>query len=197
MHPDTEIKYKSKEIGYGVYATKMIPAGTIMYVQCGLDIVIPKDSPLMSDTRYLSTIKKFAFVGPEGEHVVGWDNSRFVNHCCHPNTVTTGYGFEIAVRDIGQGQEITSDYGLFNMEPDLPVSCFNKGCRGVVRRCDFDKLSAKYDEIIRGALPALCDVDQPLFSFLDYETIERLGDFFGRGEYLPLSAVKEKTQPPR
>jgi len=43
MHPDTEIRFISKEIGYGVVAKKIIPKGTITWVQDELDqIYTPK-----------------------------------------------------------------------------------------------------------------------------------------------------------
>lgn len=37
IHPKTELRFISKEVGYGVFATDFIPAGTITWVLDKLD----------------------------------------------------------------------------------------------------------------------------------------------------------------
>jgi hypothetical protein len=37
LHPDTELRFVNRTIGYGVFATRMIPRGTITWVRDRLD----------------------------------------------------------------------------------------------------------------------------------------------------------------
>jgi hypothetical protein len=116
IHPDTQLKWINVHTGWGVFATAFIPRGTIVYVQDALDIVITVDSPLLTDPRYRQWVDKYSVIEPNGNRVMCWDIAKYVNHCCHYNTLSTGYGFEIAVRDIYTDEELTDDYGLFNLQ---------------------------------------------------------------------------------
>lgn len=44
-----------------------------------------------------------------------WDNGRFVNHSFNANCLSTAYDFEIAIRDIQPGEQLTDDYGYLNI----------------------------------------------------------------------------------
>ena len=41
-----------------------------------------------------------------------------MNHDDQANTLTTGYGFEVAVRDVDEGEELTDDYRIFSTHHD-------------------------------------------------------------------------------
>ena len=43
IHPNTELRFINKEVGYGVVATKPIPAGTITWVLDKLDRTFTPD----------------------------------------------------------------------------------------------------------------------------------------------------------
>jgi len=115
MHPDTEIQFISNEIGYGVVATKLIPKGSITWVQDELDQVY---TPLqISKMREISRqmIDKYSFRNNKGNFVLCWDKSKYVNHSFRSNCLSTAYDFEVAVRDIYPGEELTDDYGYLNV----------------------------------------------------------------------------------
>ena len=42
-------------------------------------------------------------VRPPGTEDEDFDHGKYENHACDPNTLTTGFGFDIAVRDIQPG----------------------------------------------------------------------------------------------
>ncbi|WP_415035703.1 SET domain-containing protein [Flavobacterium sp.] len=116
IHPDTEIRFISEQVGYGVVATKLIPKGTITWVQDELDrVYTPEEvqqlSPLMRD--YLET---YCFTNNRGEKVLCWDYAKYVNHSFVPSCFSTAYDFEIAIRDIQPGEQLTDDYGYLNLE---------------------------------------------------------------------------------
>jgi len=44
IHPHTRLQYINEPIGYGVFATQLIPKGTMVYVQDKLDVeVLPTE----------------------------------------------------------------------------------------------------------------------------------------------------------
>ncbi len=148
--------------------------GTIVYVKDALEAVVTPDSPLLQDERYAPTLKKYAYTDSEGNLVLSWDIGKFVNHCCQANTLSTGYGFEIAVRDIQAGEEITDDYGLFSFDDEMSLCCDNGPCRRVVRVEDFDDNVARWDSLTFAAIRHLREVDQPLLSLLDDDVLTAL-----------------------
>ena len=120
IHPHTLLKHVSPDMGYGVFASEFIPAGTITYVKDELEIDIESSHDLLQHPDYGPLIDKFAYREPGGRYIIGWDLSKYVNHSCNANTISTGYGFEIALRDIQQGEQLTDDYGLFNISRPHP-----------------------------------------------------------------------------
>ena len=177
IHPYTEIKKVNDIIGLGVFATRFIPRGTITFAVDQLDLQItPEQLSTMTDD-YRLIIDKYAYVDEKGNSIVSWDHGKYVNHSCTPNTMSTGYGFEIAIRDILPGEEITDDYGLFNLTEPMPVSCCSEGCRGHVLPNDIDTFADSWDALLKVVLKNVQDVDQPLLCYLNDQTIQELNAF--------------------
>lgn len=183
MHPHCEVRTVNDQVGAGVFATAFIPAGTVAYVEDPLDIVIPPDSPLLENPVLRPTIDKYAVLEPGQRRVIGWDAAKYVNHCCQGNIISTGYGFEIALRDIQPGEEIRDEYGLFNLGWTMELNCPHKdACRGFLRPDDFEKFAADWDAQIQAVLRRVMDVPQPLWPLLDAETTAALRHFVHTGE---------------
>lgn len=174
IHPDTKFSWISAQKGYGIIATKKIPRGSITFVQDPLDIAIGIDDERLKDPRIKDYIEKFSYVISSKQLVVSWDHAKYMNHCCFSNTLTTGYGFEIAIRDIEAGEEITDDYGVFTIRHSMKISCSIEKCRQKVGIEDFDSLSEQWDTKIQNALKQLPQVDQPLLDLVPQETRELL-----------------------
>ncbi len=166
LHPNTRIQLISDEIGSGVVATALIPKGTVVYVEDPLDIVLAPDHPLIRHPAYADTIETYSYRDASGSYVICWDGAKYINHACNPSTLTTGYGFELAIRDIQPGEEITDDYAIYNCPVFGPLRCGEPDCRGEVRPDDFDRLAHGWDARIREALQRYQDVDQPLSAYL-------------------------------
>jgi hypothetical protein len=171
----------SPVVGYGVFATALIRAGTITYVQDSLDIIVPRESPLLKDARYREMIHRYSVVEPDGSRVLCWDLAKYVNHCCHANTMTTGWGFEIALRDIPPGDEIRDEYGLFNLDDGMPLHCHFPDCRVILRREDAVQLADRWDYLIQQALLRLETVPQPLLTYLPQETLAEVRAYLHSG----------------
>lgn len=198
IHPHTELRLINEQMGYGVFATHFIPKGTIVYARCKMDQTFEPGDPMLADPRYIDTLEKYTYVEPSGTRVLCWDIGKYVNHCCHPSTLTTGYGFEVALRDIWPGQEITDDYGIFNCGIPIPLICAKDNCRGMLTPGDFDRHVEGWDTRIRAALPFTTEVDQPLWSFLASETVKDLKHFIKTGKgYRSIATQKAALPKPR
>jgi hypothetical protein len=196
IHPSTEVRWISSEKGYGVFATALIPKGTISYVKDELDLVLTQDHPLVLDERYKAIVDRYSYVDGSGNYILSWDHAKYVNHCCYPNTLTTGYGFEIAIRDIHPGDEITDDYGVFTVEHEMEMCCTRRGCRKIVRHEDFDLLIEQWDQGIVNALANFRKVDQPLETFLDVAIALQLQSYLNEGgDYISVAIQKPQMSP--
>lgn len=197
IHPKTEIKFINDTVGYGVFATDFIPEGTITYVKDSLEIVITPDDYLKHTPEMREAIDKYSYIDAKGDRIVSWDFAKYVNHCCKCNTISTGYGFEVAIRDIYPGEQITDEYGIFNSDVEFDLICAEEGCRKKITFDDFDLYYEDWDKKIRKSLPKLFEVEQPLLSFLDDETKRELDSYFlNEKEYKSIYALKYKKEVP-
>jgi hypothetical protein len=170
IHPNTELKFINEEVGYGVFATTDIPEGTIVYVKDSLEISISQTEFSLHNPEMQEVIEKFSYIDESGSRIISWDFAKYVNHCCNCNTMSTGYGFEIALRDIAAGEQITDEYGLFNMDHDMNLSCNEQCCRKKITPDDFDLHYKTWDEKIKLSLKKIFSVNQPLLAFVDEKT---------------------------
>lgn len=177
VHPDTEIKFINSQIGYGLFAVKKIPEGTIVYVKDDLEIMISQEQYKQYSEHLKKYIDRFSYIDPEGYRIISWDFAKYTNHCCDPNTISTGYGFEFAIKDIQPGEQITDEYGIFNLDRVLEVSCDKKNCRKFIKPDDFETYYKEWDEKIKKSLPKIFTVEQPLYIFLDEKTKQELEEY--------------------
>jgi hypothetical protein len=184
IHPDTEVRFVSEHIGRGVFATAPIPRGTIIYVRDPLETRLAPSQFNALDAEHKQIAEKYSYIDAEGHMVMSWDHAKFMNHCCECNTIGTGYGFEIAIRDIQAGEELTSEYGVLNLQLEYEIGCGCVGCRSVLRRTDIDVHHPQWDQWIVAALKRVRDVPQPLWSIMDAATRAEVERYLaGGGSY--------------
>ncbi len=173
MHPATELRFIDEEIGYGIVATQDIPRGTITWVQDELDqIFVPAQVSAMSKTAQ-EMINKFSFRNNKGNFVLCWDLSKYVNHSFRSNCISTAYDFEIAVRDISAGEELTDDYGYLNVtEAFLPREEHTP--RKAVYPDDLLNYHRDWDQQLEQAFRDLEQVPQPLKRLLSPTLVKKL-----------------------
>lgn len=182
IHPDTELKHVDEKKGRGIFATNTIPKGTITYVKDPLEIEIKPGDPRLNKPDIKDLIETYSYIDENGTRILSWDNAKYVNHCCRCNTMSTGYGFEIAIKDIETGEEITDEYGMFNFEYTLELNCNKSDCRKKVSGCDLESKHEEWDSMIRPALALIPKVNQPLLNFLESETRNQLQKYLATGE---------------
>lgn len=173
IHPKTEIKFISKEIGYGVVATEFIPAGTITWV---LDKLDREFTPLQIQEMpaiYQEILDYYTFRNNHGNFVLCWDNGRYVNHSFNSNCLTTAYDFEIAIRDIQPGEQLTDDYGYLNIP--YPFKGIDEGTkRKTVYPDDLLKYYKVWDKKLLKVFSKIPNLNQPLKELLTDDIWEEI-----------------------
>jgi len=196
IHPHTCLKFISDEMGYGVFATQLIPKGTITYVKDALEVEVTSATYWQYDNSIRAVIDKYSYIDERGIRIVSWDFAKYVNHCCHCNTMSTGYGFEIAIRDIQPGEEITDEYGLFNLDQDMEITCAKPHCRQKLTYGDLDKYYEEWDAKVLPPLRNVFEVAQPLAEHLDSHTFNALTDFIqDEANYKSVLGLKHAFKP--
>lgn len=169
IHPDTELAFINEEIGYGVVATKRIPAGTITWV---LDKLDREFSPLELENMeplYQDILNTYTYRNNKGNFVLCWDLGRYVNHSFNSNCLSTAYDFELAIRDIEIGEQLTDDYGYLNITK--PFRGIDEGTkRKVVYPDDLLKYYKIWDNKISKVFPKILQHEQVLGSLIPQAT---------------------------
>ena len=162
IHSHTELRFISPEIGYGVVATKLIPKGTITWASDQLDQVFTPSQVDSMDDVYKDIVNKYTFRNSNGEYILCWDHSRFINHSFNSNCITTAYNFEVAVRNIYPGEELTDDYGYLNCSE--PFECLPEAnsSRTHVMPDDLLHFYKEWDDKLISAFQYFNKVHQPL-----------------------------------
>ncbi len=162
IHPATELRPVARaSIGFGVFATAFIPAGTVTWVRDSLDQAIAGKAVKSMPELLRGALKRYGYRERDGSVVLCWDHARFNNHSCRPACRTVG-DFDIAVRDIARGGELTIEYGVINVFDELECSCGEAMCRRTIRGSDVEQLGDRWDAEIREAARRSGGVEQPL-----------------------------------
>ena len=174
MHPDTEIRYINERIGCGVFATRFIPKGTIVWALDDLDQKLDPDVVEAMDPVRKREVRKYAFRNQFGQYILCWDRAKYVNHSFRPTCVDTMYDLELAARDIYPGEELTDDYGTLNL--DEPFDCLPEEGTDRMRVMPDDLLRyhQRWDRMAAEAFRHFSQVDQPLRHLIRPEHREKI-----------------------
>lgn len=175
LHPHTELRFVSPEIGYGIFATQDIPVGTITWVKDELDRVFLESEINAMTESNRENLLKYTYRNRQGDYFFCWDLTRYINHSYNPNSMLTSMDFEIAIKNIKKGEELTNDYGTLNIIEAF--KCANgPHKREFVRPDDLKRFSVKWDQLINSAMEFQPKVNQPLKRFLTIEQVDTLND---------------------
>jgi hypothetical protein len=166
IHPNVELRFVSPEVGYGVFATALIQAGTVTWVRCAFDRTMAPEQVAALDEPYASIVRRYAYMDGRGDSVLCWDHARFMNHSCAPTCLSPGFDFDVAVRDIRAGEELTCDYAMLNIDEPFTCACGAPGCRGTIEPDDGLRLADLWDEALERAVHLLPKRTQPLWSLV-------------------------------
>lgn len=107
--------------GIGLFAAEPIKAGTVTWrFHHGFDQTFTKEQIASLPGVVREAIETYTYLHREsGLFVYCLDNARFMNHDNNPNTAGVHSdgaieGYDVATRDIAEGDELTCDYRLFD-----------------------------------------------------------------------------------
>jgi uncharacterized protein len=145
-HSSIEIRFNNKGKKLGVFATDFIPKGTVIYTIDYVDLLLSK----ISGTNSVDSIT---------------EKTKLFNHKENPNSMTTAYGFNIAIQDIQDGEEITEDLRIYPLiSSGIPV-------------LESEELKT-IDNLIIYALEEIREVRQPLFEYISPIIMTAVNRFF-------------------
>ena len=166
IHPHTRLDFINKEVGYGVVATSLLKKGTITWVLDELDREFTPQQVAVMQPLSRQILETYSYTNNKGNCVLCWDNARFVNHSFKSNCLTTAYDFEIAIRDIHPGEQLTNDYGCLNVF--TPFRGIDEGTRRkTVYPNDLLHYHKLWDKQLLSALKKLPKVEQQLSTLLN------------------------------
>lgn len=178
IFPKTELQFISPQMGYGVVATEFIPKGTITWVLDRLDREFTPRQIQQLPPTYQGIIDTYSYRNNRGNYVLCWDFGRYVNHSFKSNCLTTAYNFEIAIRDIYPGEQLTDDYGYLNV--NTPFEPIDEGTeRKVVYPDDLPNYYSQWDAQLKEVFPLIVQVPQPLKNLLSqqqWKTVEKVAN---------------------
>lgn len=173
IHPHTKLQYINDTIGHGVFATQPIAKGTITWVRDALDQELTPVEVAQLDEPLREAMLTYCYRNAKGNYILCWDHTRYTNHSFTPNCMITPYGFEIAIRDIVAGEQLTNDYGTLNIiEPFTP--CDEGTDRKTIYPNDLSTFHKMWDSQIEAAVKLITSVNQPLRDFISKDDWARL-----------------------
>jgi SET domain-containing protein len=134
--------------GRGLFATESINAGELVAVKGGHIVTTNQlhelPEPLQnSDVQIADGLHLVAVSPDEYEPVM-----LFINHSCDPNVGFAGNIVLVAMRDVTAGEELTTDYALFDdYDGQMHCQCNSAPCRRIIDGRDWRRrdLQLKYD----------------------------------------------------
>jgi len=167
IHPDTELRFVGEQVGHGVFATRDIPRGTITWVRDKLDQAFSAEQIRQMREPHQQILGRYGYIDRHGKMILCWDHGRFMNHSCEATCLSAGYDFEVAVRDVRAGEELTDDYSTLNLESGFACACSRANCRGHIQPDDNVDGADRWDDMLRETFPQIQKVTQPLWWLID------------------------------
>ena len=164
IYPYTQV-LNSQARGSGVFATRFIPKGTIVWVLSAVDRLFSIEQVAAMSPKEREDFGQVACLINEGVYLLSEDDTRFINHSCNANSLTVnGIEISLAIRDIQADEEITEDYGLYYANGGFgDCLCGSANCRRKICQDDIQQYGDKWDRQIEAVFPSIPQVEQPLW----------------------------------
>ena len=115
----------SKIHGIGLFADQFIAKGTLVQkFMPGFDSIIPESEIQKLSEPAREQFLKYAYKNKDGQYILCFDDTRFLNHSDNPNLISNNRTEEIdvAAQDIQKGEELTVNYKEFDADFDYKMS---------------------------------------------------------------------------
>lgn len=134
IHPDTYIAKTSK--GMGVFAKRKFNRGEILWIADDFDVKIPLQTYEELDPVQKAKFNIYSYLDYDKRVIVPWDEGKYVNHSCAPNStgVLQYDNISVALRDIEKDEEIVEDYySYYGHFETFICHCGAPNCRHLIR----------------------------------------------------------------
>jgi uncharacterized protein len=137
ISPKVEKGAASPIAGRGLVAVEAIAGGEVVAVKGGhiVSTEVLRSLPAHlanSEIQITDSLHLVALTEEEYDPVM-----LFLNHSCEPNVGFGGNVVLVAMRDIGAGEELTTDYALFDLDGAMECHCGRPSCRGRIDARDW------------------------------------------------------------
>jgi SET domain-containing protein len=131
----------------GLFATAHIDAGEVVAIKGGHIV----DTPSLRELP--EHLQNSEIQIAEGFHLVALTDEEyepvmlFLNHSCDPNVGFAGNVVLVAIRHVAPGEELTTDYAMFDTSPgEIRCRCGTSLCRERIRGSDWERpeLQSRY-----------------------------------------------------
>src|SRR3989344_7104090 len=115
----------SKIHGIGLFADQFIAKGTLVQKFIpGFDLIIPESEIQKLSEPAREQFLKYAYKNKDGQYILCFDDTRFLNHSDNPNLISNNRTEEIdvAAQDIQKGEELTVNYKELDADFDYKMS---------------------------------------------------------------------------
>jgi len=126
--------------GRGLVAVAPIAAGEVVAIKGGH--IITTATPASLPQHLQNSEIQIA----DGFHLAALEEAEyepvmlFINHSCEPSVGFAGNTVLVAMRDIGPGEELTTDYALFDDHDEIMrCHCRTPSCRGTISGKDWQR----------------------------------------------------------
>ncbi|MGM9943930.1 MAG: SET domain-containing protein [Lysinibacillus sp.] len=187
MHPDTEVRHVSEIIGVGVFATKLIPKGTIVWIMDELDMILTEEYIESLDDLRKEYLYKYSYLDTDGVYVHHWDHAKYMNHSFNANCVDTAYDFLLAARDIQAGEQLTADYGAVGEDEEFECVPEEGTTRTQVTANDYLIYYSEWDRMAIEAFKFFNIVEQPLKHLISEQYLDKVNSVANGTE--PLDSI--------
>ena len=116
---------QSKINGIGLFADQFIAKGTLVQkFMPGFDLIIPESEIQKLSEPAREQFLKYAYKNKDGQYILCFDDTRFLNHSDNPNLISNDpvEEIDIAAKDIQKGEELTVNYKEFDADFDYKMS---------------------------------------------------------------------------
>ena len=126
METQKVVVKQSKIHGKGVFTNRDFKKGDVV-IEYDLEELTKEEFDNLPEAERHFTAKR------DGGYVLFVPPARYVNHSCEPNTTSVDMKYDVAVRDIKKGEEITGNYSEENV-PGLKMkcNCGSENCKRII-----------------------------------------------------------------